>query len=202
MLAAGGDACSTHENAPGIYWQPAEEQLRFHVERFRLLRQHFSVVADASYWWLNARQRLWAEFPDAKLVALVRETSSCVESFMKQKGFGPGTLNHWAPPGNGVWQPAPLDPCLPKYPVPPDAATNPDGAKRAMLARYITDYNRQLDEIAAAEPARLIIVRMEELSSPATSARLSAFLGVRVAAPSAALNVGTTADGDQFQWIF
>jgi hypothetical protein len=200
-MLAGPDACATHENPPGVYWQPVEEQLRFHVERFRLLLEYFAVVCDASYWWLNARGRLWAEFPEAKLVGLVRETQSCVESFMKQKGFGAGSLNHWAPAGSGIWRTAPLDPCLPKYAVPETAAADPDGAKRAMIARYVSDYNKELAAIAAADPQRMLIVRMEELGEPASCARIGGFLGLALA-PRAALNVGTTADGDQLQWNF
>jgi hypothetical protein len=195
-------ACATHENPPMIYWEPCEEQLSFHVERFRLLTQYFAVVFDASYWWLNARERIFREFPQAKAIGLCRETHSCVESFMAQKGSGKGSLNHWAPPDNGIWATSPGDPCLPSYPLPETSGADPDAAKRSMLERYVGEYNAALVRLAETLPERVLLVRTEELNSAETYAQLSDFLGVELPQPTAALNVGTNADGMDPEMIF
>jgi hypothetical protein len=195
-------ACATHENPPSIYWQPCEEQLSCHVERFRLLTQYFAVVFDASYWWLNARERIFREFPQAKPIGLYRDTQSCVESFMAQKGSGKGSLNHWAPPDNGIWATSTGDPCLPSYPLPETSAVDPDGAKRSMLERYVGEYNDALARLAESMPERVLLARTEELNSAETYARMSDFVGFELPRPEAALNVGTSADGIKPEMTF
>ncbi len=51
------DVCSTHENPPLIFWDPVEEQVRFHCDRLRILVDYFPLVFDAAHWWLNAAPR-------------------------------------------------------------------------------------------------------------------------------------------------
>lgn len=186
--------CGTHENPPMLYWEPLEEQLGFHIERFRILSQYFSVVFDAAYWWLNSRERIFDEFPDAKVIALCRETPSCVESFMARKGSGKGSLNHWAPRGNTIWATSPGDPSLPSYEIADSLLADPDAAKRAMLTRYVTEYNEALDRLAVADPQRVIVVHTEDLNDAKTYGRISDFLGIEVQMPDAALNVGASKD--------
>jgi hypothetical protein len=187
-------ACATHENPPMFYWRPLEAQLSFHIQRFRILRQYFAIVFDAAYWWLNSQPRILAEFSDAKVIGLYRETEACVESFMTQKGFGKGSLNHWATWPNDIWAASPGDPSLPSYEIPPTADSDPDAAKRAMLRRYVSEYNESLVRLAAAQPQRVLLVRTEDLSDPDSYARMSDFLGCELRMPSVSLNVGTSSD--------
>lgn len=196
------DACATHENPPPLFWDPLEEQLATHVERFRILADYFAIVFDSSHWWLNAVGRMFREFPDARAIGLQRDTDACVRSFMQRKGSGKGSLNHWAVPGNGVWMLSPADPWYPSYAAPGNSADDPDAAKRAMITRYVAEYNQALERTADAYPGRVLLVRTEELSDPATYRAMSDFAGCEVIAPSAALNVGNTADGNQPEFTF
>jgi hypothetical protein len=202
MFAAVPDACATHENPPMVYFEPTAEQLAFHRERFRRLLQHFAVVCDVSYWWLNAQRWLSAEFPGAKFVGLVRETGSCVESFMRQGGQGRGATNSVSARDNGIWRTTPGDPSRPSYPAPEWAATDPDRARRAMLTHYINEYNDTLTRLAAADPSRVMVVRTEELNDPHACARLSEFVGVSIGVPRTSLNVGTRDDGNRLEWYY
>jgi hypothetical protein len=201
-LAGVSDACATHENPPMIFWQPIEEQLEVHFERFRRLADRFALVFDAASWWLNALERFFAEFPQAKVIGLYRDTAACVQSFMKIKGSGRGSLNHWAAPGNGIWTTSPGDPMYPSYAVPTALVNNPDAAKAVLIERYVTEYNQKLHEAAAKYGQRMLLLRTEELGEPATIARLSAFLGVSLSMPPAAMNVGGTTDSDKLEMTF
>ena len=64
------DVCAMHENPPLIYWEPVEEQVRFHLDRLRFLADYYAVVFDASHWWLNVLRRFFAEFPEGKAIGL------------------------------------------------------------------------------------------------------------------------------------
>jgi hypothetical protein len=195
-FAAVDDACATHENHPFIYWQPQEEQTQFHFERLRRLANHFRVVFDAAHWWLNVLERFLEEFPSAKVVALTRDNESCVQSFLNVKGRGAGSVNHWAPPGNGIWPSNLWDPVYPQYPVPTDAESDPEPAKAALVRRYVDEYQQTIGRLAAAHPQRILVLRTEELNDSVTSARLSAHVGTQVTIPEAGLNAGTVSDGE------
>jgi hypothetical protein len=196
------DACATHENPPLIFWEPVEAQVQFHIDRLRLLADYFSLVFDASHWWLNAIDRVFAQFPDSKAIALVRDTASCVKSFVHIKGKGTGTLNHWALPDNGIWMPSTGDPAYPSFSVSAALLSSLEAAKAAMIERYVTEYNDALSSLATASAGRVLLVRTEELNDPATTARISGVLGAPLTMPDASLNVGNTADGDTFTYRF
>ena len=202
VMAGVPQSCATHENPPPLFWEPFEEQLRVHIERFRILTQYFAVVFDGAHWWLNALERIFVEFPDVKVIGLWRETGSCTQSLLNQKGTGKGSLNHWAVPGNGIWSPSPADPWYPGYAVPASLVSDPDAAKRAMVTRYVTEYNQMLKQTAAAHPDRMLLVQTEELSNAETYAQMSDFLGFELRMPATALNVGNTADGNKPELTF
>lgn len=98
-------------------------------------------------------------------------------------------------PGNGIWGTSPGDPCYPSYAVPTSLVADPDAAKRAMIMRYVTEYNQKLHETAATYPDRVLLVRTEDLNSDETYARMSRFLGFELARPATSLNVGGSVDG-------
>jgi hypothetical protein len=196
-FAAVRDACATHENPPLIDWEPQQEQLRFHVNRLRVLADYFAIVFDAAHWWLNGLPTILDEFPAGQVVALHRDNDACVKSFLHIKGRGPGTINHWAPPENGIWATTLGDTTYPSYPIPAALVADPDGAKAAMIGRYVADYNTTLLSLSAAYPDRLLLVRTEDMSDSGTMTRLSNFVGAPLAMSDAKLNVGGTADSDK-----
>jgi len=203
-IEGGGDACATHENPPLVYWQPFEEQLTFHIRRFRLLADYFALVLDASHWWLNALPRAAAELPGLKIIGLRRENQACVQSFLNVNGRGPNSLNHWAAPGSNLWAVSLGDPAYPAYPVP--AGIQPDTLeayqlKCQMIYNYVGEYNEALGRLAERAGGRFLLVRTEELSEPTGAARLSQFLGRPIAVGNS-LNVGTTIDSNKLQFRF
>ncbi len=201
-FAAVEGACSTHENPPHVFWKPYEEQVRFHVERFRLLSQYYSVVFDAAHWWLNLLDRMFDEFPTAKAIGLVREVQPCVRSFMKIKGSGRGSMNHWVAPGNGIWAASPFDASFPSYAAPRSSLSDPDAAKSAQIERYVREYNAALENAAQQKSDRILLIRTDDLSRPETFARISDFVGVTLPATSDVLNAGGTADSDKHEVMF
>jgi hypothetical protein len=190
------DTCSTHEIPPLIFWDPVEEQVRFHFERLRLLTDYFALVFDASHWWLNVLGRFFAEFPAGKVVGLHRDTEPCVRSFLAIKGRGPASTNHWAPPGNTIWLQASWDPTYPSYPLSTESTLDLDAAKAAMIERYVSEYNQALRSLAETNAGRLHLMRIEDLNDPAAVARLGTFLGGPISMPVRALNVGGTLDSE------
>jgi hypothetical protein len=201
LVAGGAETCATHENPPLLYWPPLDVQLGFHLRRFELLAQRFALVFDAAHWWLGAVETVFARFPGAALIGLYRDAESCARSFLQIKGAGPGSLNHWAPPGNGLWRPSLWDPVYPGYRVPEGAARDPDAAKLAMIRRYVDDYNQRLRTLAERWPARVLLVATESLGAGATQRQIFEFLGLAATPSTAALNVATVADGDsQFRF--
>jgi len=199
------EACATHENPPHIFWEPLEEQVRFHLDRLRLLVDYFPLVFDAAHWWLKLHPRLFVEFPRSKMIGLVRETDTCVQSFLKFQGSGSGSMNNWAPADNGLWRTALWDPTYPKYPVPAGIVPDTDeaqAAKTMMITRYVTDYNQALRTFAAAQPQRVLLIRTEALNEPTTATRLQNFVGANVTMPARSLNVGNDREGSQRDFWF
>jgi hypothetical protein len=189
-------ARSTHENPPIIYWEPLEAQVRFHMDRLRLLADYFALVFDASHWWLNVIGRFFTEFPEGQVIGLHRDTQATVKSYMNIKGNGRGSMNHWALPDNDIWRTNLWDPSYPSYPVNADLLSDPDGAKAEHIERFVTEYNQTLKSLAEADPRRMILVPTEALNDRATTDRLSKFLGMPLKMPSA-MNVGGTEDSDK-----
>ena len=179
-----------------IDWRPTLPQLDFHLRRFAMLCDYFTVVFDAAHWWLNAMDAFFAAFPDGKAIGLERETEACVASFLKIKGTGPGSINHWAPAGGRMWMPNVWDACYPVYSSPPSSRFSPEEAKRRAIRRYVSEYNGALAEWAAAAPDRILLVCTEELSEAATQARIFGVVGRTGRVTNLKLNAGSIADAD------
>jgi hypothetical protein len=163
MLGSVANSCCTHETPALIFWDPHREQVDFHIKRFSLLANHYSLVSDVSHWWLNPIDRIFDQFPEAKAIGLIRDADECVTSFSRIQGFGRGSYNPWAPPGNAVWRSGHWDPTYPTYPSPADADKNPDRAKLELIARYVQSYNKQLETLAENRADRVKLVRTEDL---------------------------------------
>jgi Sulfotransferase domain len=195
VLATAEGSCCTHENPPLISWVPQQIEIDFHIRRFKRLLQYFPLVADVSHWWINVLDEVFRDFSDAKLVGVYRDVDSCVKSFMRIKGFGRGSYNHWVPYGNGVWAAAQWDPTYPTYAVPEHSKRDPDDAKSELIARYVQEYNQKLHAIASRAPDKIILARTEELNTAAVQVAIFQFVGLSGRVIKSERNVGTMIDG-------
>jgi len=178
------NAFSTHENPPMIYWQPQPEQVQFHLRRFSLLAQHFSVVFDAAHWWLHVVEDFLDHFEQGRVVGLQRDMESCVTSFLQVKGVDRGTVNHWAMPDNGIWAASMWDPAYPCYSIPQGMENNHLMAKGTQIQHYVDGYLRRMRELATARPDRILLLNTASLDSAESMARLGAFIGRSISMPA------------------
>lgn len=202
LLGTVSDSCCTHENPPLIGWAPHAAEIAFHIRRFQLLADHYAVVADVSHWWLNALETLLAHFPDAKAVGLFRNLDKCVVSFMRIKGYGRGSFNHWAPRGNGIWKPNVWDRTYPTYPLDGDAAADPDRVKQEMITRYVIAYNDRLREYAERRPDQVMLVATEDFGTPDIQQSVLERIGASGMPLKQKLNVRSTEDGMSEDYTF
>ena len=202
MLATVTNSCSTHETPPLIFWQPELEQIDFHIKRFRILTNYFSLVADVSHWWLNSIERVFDAFPGAKAIGLVRDNEDCARSFSRIQGFGVGSYNPWAATGNGLWRTGHWDPTYPTYSLPSYAQKKPDRAKFELIGRYVSDYNAQLAQMAVREPKRVKLVRTEELGRDTVQKEIFRFANGQGQTSTIRLNVKDTTEGIKLQIKF
>jgi hypothetical protein len=180
-------------------WLPQPEEVRFHLKRLQRLAEYFAVVADVAHWWLNAIPELFARIPSARVIGVRRDVESCARSFMKIKGDGAGSCNHWVPYGNGIWSPERWDPTYPTYGVPDRAYDDPDGAKYELVKRYLREYNAAMGALAIRWPTKIMMLKTEDLSDPPAQRALYNFVGATGAFKTVRLNIGTTRDGRRFR---
>jgi hypothetical protein len=192
-------AISTHENPPGIFWQPLSQQVNFHLKRFSLLSRYFPVVFDCSHWWLNMLDIVFRALPSAKAIAMHRETEACVASISR---ITPGRSNRMVVPYNHIWPSQLWDATHPSYEVPRDAKREPRQAVTELIRRYVTEYNDRLHEIAASMPERVLLLRTEELDAPETRTKISQFLGVSVSNAAVHKNLGGVDDSESGTWWY
>jgi hypothetical protein len=195
LLATVDRACCTHENPPLIFWKPEQAQTEFHIRRFRLLCEYYSLIADVSHWWLNVLDTFFQHFPNSRAVGLVRDADECAKSFMRIKGYGRGSLNHWVSHDNGIWAANSWDPVYPSYPVPAYAQDAVDRAKLELIRRYVSEYNDRLAAVTRRLPDRVLLLRTEELNRPATQQRIFEFAGVQGRITKLKLNVRDVSEG-------
>jgi hypothetical protein len=187
-------ACATHENPPLICWKPTEAQVQFHLRRFKILINYFSIVFDAAHWWVCVLDRLLAQFSSLKVVALHRELESCTRSFVRVKRDM--NLNHWAPPGNRFWDRNLWDAVYPSYPIPPEVAEDKALAREISIRHYIKEYNAHLAALANRSPDSVLLVRTETLSDRAVQQDILRFVGFEGGSIEQRMNAdGTIADG-------
>ncbi|HYM04696.1 MAG TPA: hypothetical protein VET85_17220, partial [Stellaceae bacterium] len=140
----------------------------------------------------------FARFPTGKIIGLHRDTEACARSFLDRKALGRGSINHWAPPRNGIWRGNIWDPVYPTYPQPAGAEEDPDAAKLDAIRRYVREYNASLAELAAHRPQSVMLVRTEELGESAAQQRIFAFIGKAGKPSQRIFNAGSIADGREF----
>jgi len=199
MLATIQNSCCTHEGPPLIFWRPTSEQVEFHVRRFTMLAEYYSVVSDVSHWWLNAVGEIWERLPEAKVIGLVRDPEECAGSFMRIQGFGKGSLNPWAPRGDTFWRTGLWDATYPSYPVPDLSKHDPDQVKLEQITRYVREYNAGMAELSESQPDRVKLLRTETLSSPEVQAEIFSMAKHRGESAAWKLNVRGVRDGKRNQ---
>jgi hypothetical protein len=118
---------------------------------------------------------------------------------MRINGSGRGSYNHWVPYANGIWAAARWDPAYPTYPVPPQAALDPDGAKFEQITRYVQEYNDAMRALAQRFPDKVMLVHTESLDDAAVQNAIFDFVGLPGTVATTRLNVGTTDDGRRFR---
>ena len=196
MLGTVANSCCTHETPPPIAWTPRSQQVEFHLRRFEMLAGHYSLVSDVSHWWLNCLEQVFDRFPEAKAIGLIRYPDDCARSFMPVQGGGRGSFNPWATPRNGIWKAGHWDATYPSYALPDYASREPDRAKLALITRYVTEYNAELEALASRAPGRIELVRTEELSHADVQAKIFQLAGALGQTSTWRLNAeSTVADG-------
>jgi hypothetical protein len=202
MLGTVANSCCTHESPPPIFWNPQKEQIDFHIRRFRMLTRFFSLVSDVSHWWLNSIEQICEQFPETRIVGLIRDQDECAMSFMRIQGYGKGSYNPWATHGNGFWRSGHWDPSYPSYPPASYAHINPDRAKFELIARYVKEYNARLAEMARDAPDKVKLVRTEDLGDHTVQEEIFQIAKAHGQTSTWKLNVKGTADGKKLQIKF
>lgn len=191
ILHSADSAVSTHENPPWIFWEALPRQVQFHVDRFHIFSQYFSLVADCSSWWLNVIDKMFDAFPKSKAIGLQRDYEACIRSWM---GVLPEDVNCWVAPYSGIWRSHVWDPIMPHFGLPEGASHEPMWAKEQLVRRYVSSYHERLSALSKRWPERVLLLHTEELDVPATRRRISEFIGQRVDTSPIHLNIAVTTD--------
>lgn len=202
MLGTGANSCCTHESPPLVFWNPQREQIEFHIKRFRMLADRYSLVADVSHWWLNSIERVADQFPEVKVIGLIRDPDDCAVSFMRIQGFGKGSWNPWATHGNGLWRAGHWDPTYPSYATPGYAGKKPDVAKLELVTRYVKEYNARLEDMAGNWPDKVSLFRTEDLGGDKAQEAIFEIARSPMQIGSWKLNVKGTSEGRKMQIKF
>ena len=203
MLRQAKRCCATHENPPLVHWAPKRNQLAFHEKRFDLLLDRFAVVFDSAHWWLNAADDLRRSFPDVKLIGLQREPESCTESFLKLKGAGAGSINHWVKHDGLFWKQALWDALYPDYdpnqilqrPLDFEDPAAVRDLQMKLIRCYVEAYHVALEALEERFGENLLIVRTENLSDRQCQREIADFIGIDDVGSGAVYNRDTTEDG-------
>lgn len=179
IVSTCADTKATHECPPMLFWTPEPEQIAVHLARFELLREHFALVFDVAHWWLNAVDVLVEKFPDVRFIGTSRQVDQCVASFLRVKGVGPGSLNHWLPRGTAGARNTAWDPTYPSYPVADPAEAQSLSGKQRLIERYVREYNARMKEMADADPGRWLQLDTDTLHRQETQQRIFDHSGVQ-----------------------
>jgi hypothetical protein len=202
MLSTLPGSCVTHENPPLIFWNSKSEQVSFHIERLELLSKYFASVGDVAHWWINVVDAVIDRIPRLKIVGSIREVDECAKSFMRIKGYGPKSTNHWVKYGIGPWPSHPWDPTYPSYDTPHLTKRNIDQVKYELICRYIREYNERLQTLACRSPHQVKLVSTWQLNDFGVQDQIFRFLGSRGPSVAIKLNVHSVADGTKDEFRF
>ena len=139
-------------------WQVADSREAYALkrDRFNERLESFSLVGDVANFWLPYMPEIKRDFPGVKVVGLIRDMESYVDSAMRKTGGEDGP-NFWG--GHGGWSFVfPLFPGVPK---------------RRAIELYWGAYNARIRQEAG------FIMRTEDLSDESAQDELFRFLGIR-----------------------
>ena len=172
----------THESRPLLPWRREDatefdigildaafgitdpmEPYRVHAERFRERLDDYQVVGDVASPWLQYLPELLSEFPDARVIALIRrDKERFIESFMKKAGE---RADHWCRgKRKDRWSII-----FPEYPV---------DDNREALDMYWEDYNARIWEWKEELREQMLVVFTKDLSDFAAQDRIFGFVGL------------------------
>jgi sulfotransferase family protein len=202
IFSTAAGCCATHENPPLVNWKPAPEQTAFHIRRVDILKRYYRVVFDAAHWWINLLPLLVDRYPELKVVALVRDTQTCVESFSRIRVSPTRHVENWQALGIPACRYSRWSATYPAYEV-----HTPDGARLGerqseLIRRYVEEYNARVAEVHLSDPDRVLVVATETLASAATQRRILGFAGCEGDLVSRTFNKDTTGDGASLDLIF
>lgn len=105
----------SHEHPSIIPWEDGENVVDYHLARLKAIGTHYSVVGDVSHWWLPYVEYIYKIHPSSLFIFMRRELGATVDSFLKIKGGGKGSLNHWCRHDGTYFSSHYWDKCYPTY---------------------------------------------------------------------------------------
>jgi hypothetical protein len=136
----------THERPPIVFWKDAERQLSFHLRFIELSQKYFRFVVDAAHWWLPHIRYLKKILGDFDVIFLHRNVTDTVESFIRIKGAGRNSINHWTDHHGDYWTKHYWDKCYPDVVTFSEIGSCRSDfcmgmAKQVCIAKYVELYN-------------------------------------------------------------
>jgi glycosyltransferase involved in cell wall biosynthesis len=170
----------THECPPIVFWKNAQEQLRFHIKFMELSRRFFSYVIDVSHWWLPHLEKMQQSLGKFGVISLQRDYANTVNSFLKIKGMGLGTINHWTNHDGHYWTRHYWDECYPDVIDFSDIGESLSNAQimsiqRDCVYKYVESYNAEAKEYVENHDG--ILFNLDNLFTDESKGRLYKFLG-------------------------
>ncbi len=160
--------CS-HEHPPRLSWGINSNRIKFQLDRFDVLLNHYHNVADVSHWWLPYIDFLVEKNNDIRIVVMKRNRKATVDSFLKIKGGGGrGSINHWIKHDGSFWSENIWDECYPKYKV---------SKMKKSLEHYWDDYYKKAYQLMKRYPESIKIFSTDELSNPDVQKDMLLFCG-------------------------
>jgi len=189
----------SHERPPLVYWQDAESQLDFHLRFSKLSRRYFRFVIDASHWWLPHINYLKKSIGQIYVIFLYRKHEDTLKSFIKIKGTGPGSINHWINHNGDYWAKNYWDKCYPNmFDFNNIGSCRSDFcmaiAKEYCVSKYLTMYNNEAQKHVEDENG--ISLTLETLFANKSKKKLFEFLDCKFEWCPWHLNMG----GAQHSW--
>jgi len=164
-LSALIDGCdgitAKHEGRPLLPWKFNMQTL---CDKIKLFNN--GLTADVCLSWLPYCEYMLANFSNAKVICIERDTKKVIPSFKEKLQGGGRFSNHFTKKGRNDFPE--WIPCFPKY------STNFDAA----LLTYINYYKQRIQEIKAVYKRRVMIIDIDALNTREGQRKIFDFIGV------------------------
>ena len=148
---------SSHEHPPLVSWKSGFDNVKFHIERSKILQKSFANVVDVSHWWLPYVEDILNVYPNAKFVCMKREKNDTVNSFLNVKKCNEKNgVNHWMEHDGKFWHPTPWDMTYPTYNV---------KTVSEAIENYWDDYYQTCESFKEKFPNQFRIFEISNLST-------------------------------------